>query len=130
LPPRPTRNPREYEHDKEREQTEPPPCLGANNHEIFVYHLSVRGHCSSRSANSVMSCKRTLETNIGTCRCKRCHWEWDPETDAVVWSDQTYRIFALNAAVSSFLCLSSGQLTNPAHDYIDSVPRFGRRGFP
>jgi PAS domain-containing protein len=23
------------------------------------------------------------------------HWEWDLETDAVVWSDETYRIFGL-----------------------------------
>jgi PAS domain S-box-containing protein len=24
------------------------------------------------------------------------HWEWDLETDVVVWSDETYRIFGLN----------------------------------
>ena len=23
------------------------------------------------------------------------HWEWDLETDVVVWSDETYRIFGL-----------------------------------
>jgi PAS domain-containing protein len=24
------------------------------------------------------------------------HWEWDLETDVVVWSDETYRIFGLS----------------------------------
>jgi len=27
------------------------------------------------------------------------HWEWDLETDVVVWSDETYRIFGLSPKV-------------------------------
>ena len=30
------------------------------------------------------------------------HWEWDLETDVVVWSDETYRIFGLKSAGTSY----------------------------
>ena len=56
------------------------------------------------------------------------YWVWDLETNQVIWSEETYRIFGLTPQVGSMDIAIVGEMFHP--DDREAVFRTSRRGYP